>query len=68
MKFAVALIVVGGLFLLKNLELFDPFEWGIVWPSALIILGAWMIYRKRDFCGCGKPGCPVCSVGDFEKK
>jgi hypothetical protein len=44
---AYALIVLGIIFLLKNLGLLVAINWDLVWPIALIILGILMIYKKK---------------------
>lgn len=44
---AYALIVLGVIFLLKNLGLLVAVNWDLVWPIALIILGVIMIYKKK---------------------
>ncbi len=41
-----ALILVGIIFLLKNLGLIAGINWDIVWPVAVIILGAVMLFKK----------------------
>lgn len=44
---AVALIAIGGFFLLMNLGFFRWFSWGIWWPLVLIGLGVLMVSRRR---------------------
>jgi hypothetical protein len=42
-----ALIIVGAIFLLKNLGLLMAVNWDIVWPIVLIVIGILMLYKKR---------------------
>ncbi len=44
--FAVALIVIGALFLLLNIGAFSWFNWGGFWPVILIGLGAAILYGR----------------------
>lgn len=44
---AYALIIVGAIFLLKNLGLLAMINWDIIWPVVLIVVGALMIYKKK---------------------
>ena len=41
----IALILIGVLFLLKNLYLISFEVWGILWPSLIILLGFYMLAR-----------------------
>lgn len=41
------LVVVGMVFLLKNLGFISGDVWGIIWPSALIIFGLYLTLRCR---------------------
>ena len=43
----VALIVVGAVFLLKNLGIITGFAWEIVWPILVIAVGAVMIFKRK---------------------
>ena len=38
--FGVGLIAIGAIILLQNLGLFGSIRWDIVWPVALVVLGA----------------------------
>lgn len=38
--FGVGLIVVGTIILLQNLDVFGSIRWDIVWPAAIVALGA----------------------------
>ena len=42
----VALVLVGGLFLLKNTGLLPFIDWDVVWPVLLIALGVFFIVRR----------------------
>jgi len=42
-----ALIIVGAIFLLKNLGLLMTVNWDLVWPIVLIVIGILMLYKKR---------------------
>lgn len=43
----VALIVVGAVFLLKNLGVISGFAWDVVWPILVIVAGAVMVFRRK---------------------
>ncbi len=53
MNGGIILIVIGGVFLLKNMGLLEGIEWGILWPIILIVLGVNMILKKRHCATCG---------------
>lgn len=40
------LVIVGIVFLLKNLGIMPSIAWDIVWPIAIIVLGLTMIFKK----------------------
>lgn len=40
------LIILGGLFLLSNLGIITDNVWGIIWPTALILFGAWLLWGR----------------------
>ncbi len=46
--FAVVLIVLGAVFLLKNLGIMPGIQWEIVWPIVLIVLGISLLFKKRS--------------------
>lgn len=49
------LIVVGAWFLLENLGLLANLPTGTLWPVVIIVVGVWMVGRKRGYwCECGK--------------
>lgn len=41
-----ALVVIGAVLLLRNLNLLDWLDGKYVWPVALILLGVWLIVRR----------------------
>jgi hypothetical protein len=48
----VVLVVVGGIFLLRNFPFFDHYFWWfrhqighLLWPSVIIALGVFMVFR-----------------------
>ena len=41
------LVVVGVYFLLNNLNLLGLLRFDVVWPVLLILLGGWLIVRRR---------------------
>jgi hypothetical protein len=40
------LILLGGLFLLSNLGIITADLWGILWPTALILFGVWLLWGR----------------------
>ena len=47
--FGVALIVLGAIFLLKNLGLLAMVNWDIIWPIVLIAVGVAMMVKKKNW-------------------
>jgi len=45
--FGTALVVVGVIFLLKNTGLISGVAWDIIWPIALIVIGASLLFKKK---------------------
>lgn len=43
----VALVVIGAVFLLKNLGLIPGINWDLIWPLALLVLGVAMILKRK---------------------
>jgi len=43
----VALVIIGAIFLMKNLGIISGIAWDIFWPLALIVVGISMIFKKR---------------------
>jgi hypothetical protein len=41
-----ALVILGGLFLLGNLGVIKFDVWGVIWPTALILLGVWLLWGR----------------------
>jgi len=44
----IALIVIGGLFLLSNLDVFEMTRIARFWPAALVVLGVWMLKKHQE--------------------
>ncbi|MFA6918719.1 MAG: DUF5668 domain-containing protein [Patescibacteria group bacterium] len=47
MLFGAGLIIVGAIFLLKNLGIISGVAWGVVWPVVLIVAGLAIFFRKK---------------------
>ena len=47
MILGITLIVIGVIFLLKNLGILGAINWDIIWPIALIALGTLMVLKKK---------------------
>ncbi len=43
----VALVVIGGLFLLGNLDVFQLDRIARLWPAALVVLGVWLLRKHQ---------------------
>lgn len=41
------LVVIGIIFLLKNLGIMPDIAWDIIWPVILIVVGVTMIFKKK---------------------
>jgi len=41
-----ALLIIGALMLLDNLNIFWWFSWGRMWPLVLVGIGAWLLYDR----------------------
>jgi hypothetical protein len=44
----IALIVIGGLYLLGNLDVFDLRGIARLWPLALVLLGVWLLKNHQE--------------------
>ena len=44
----VALVVIGGIYLLGNLDVFDLHRIARLWPAALVVLGVWLLKKHQD--------------------
>lgn len=42
-------IIVGAVFLLKNMGIVSAAAWGLIWPLALIVAGAYMFWKKHQW-------------------
>jgi len=47
MFFGLLVLVIGVVFLLKNLGYISSSVWDIIWPTIIIIAGLAMIFRSR---------------------
>ena len=45
--FGAGLVIIGVIFLLKNLGIMPNIAWDIIWPIILIVIGATMIFKKK---------------------
>ncbi|MFA6526424.1 MAG: DUF5668 domain-containing protein [Candidatus Buchananbacteria bacterium] len=43
----IALIILGAIFLLKNLGILAGIQWDIIWPIVIIAIGIAMVSKKR---------------------
>ena len=76
MRAGLIVVLVGAVFLLKNLGLISGVEWSIIWPIIAIYIGIAMIARSRCWhCGVWHDGihlnkkgsCDCESCGDCGK-
>ncbi|MCD6270187.1 hypothetical protein J7J23_00185 [bacterium] len=49
MFFALLFILLGIVYLLKNLNIISVNSWGVIWPSVLIIIGIYMLLKERRY-------------------
>lgn len=47
MRFGIILVIVGLLAFLNNAGLLSAYTMSIVWPITLIVVGTWIILRRR---------------------
>ena len=45
--FGAALIIVGAIFLLKNLGIIEGVAWDIVWPIVVVVVGVMMVFKRK---------------------
>src|SRR5437762_12451897 len=43
-----ALVVIGGLYLLGNLDVFDLHRIAKLWPAALVVVGGWLLKKHQE--------------------
>ena len=62
MRLGLILILVGALYLLKNLQVIDMLAWNTLWPIIVILIGITLVGRKgyNSRCWCGK--CTECKA------
>lgn len=53
MKGGMILVIIGALFLLKNIGFLEGIDWDIIWPIAIIVIGLNMFFKKRHCLNCG---------------
>lgn len=57
--FGIFLIIIGGVYLLKNTGYLTQGAWDLVWPLALVSFGLYLVAKKHkhgglcEWCGCG---------------
>jgi Domain of unknown function (DUF5668) len=44
----IALVVIGGLYLLGNLDVFDLHRIARLWPVALVVVGVWLLKKHQE--------------------
>lgn len=44
----IALVVIGGLYLLGNLDIFDMRKIARLWPVGLVVLGVWLLKKHQE--------------------
>jgi len=49
MLFALIIILLGVIFLAKNLGIITTHTWGITWPCILILIGVWLLIMKYEW-------------------
>ena len=49
MFFALLFILLGIVYLLKNLNIISVSSWGVIWPSVLIIIGIYMLFKEHRY-------------------
>jgi len=49
MLFALIIILLGVIFLAKNLGIITAHTWGIAWPCILILIGVWLLIMRYEW-------------------
>ena len=44
----IALVVIGGLYLLGNLDVFDLRRVARLWPAVLVLIGVWLLKKHQE--------------------
>ena len=44
----IALVIVGGLYLLGNLDVFDLHRIARLWPAVLVVIGVWLLKKHQE--------------------
>lgn len=42
------LLIIGVVFLLRNLGFISADAWDIIWPAIIIAVGLWILFRKKN--------------------
>ena len=49
MLLALLFIILGVIFLLKNLGVVNTGVWELIWPIFLILVGVWIFWKKYEW-------------------
>jgi len=49
MYIAIAIIIIGAIYLLKNLGVISVNLWSIIWPILIILFGIALLIRKKKY-------------------
>jgi len=49
MLLALIFIFLGVIFLLKNLGVITAGVWSLAWPTFLILIGVWMLWKRYEW-------------------
>jgi hypothetical protein len=49
MLFALIVMLLGMLFLLRNLGIITAHAWSILWPSIIILIGFWLFFQRYEW-------------------
>ena len=49
MLFALIIILLGVVFLLRNLGVITTHIWSVLWPSIIILVGFWLLYKRYEW-------------------
>ncbi|MBX4198097.1 DUF5668 domain-containing protein [Candidatus Parcubacteria bacterium] len=65
MRLGFVVMLVGVLFLFKNVGLMSELQWDIIWPVIVLLIGISMVLRHS--CRCGRFDCMHCRGDGFKK-
>jgi hypothetical protein len=62
MQAGLIIILIGTLFLLRNVGVLFDMDWGLIWPLIVILLGLSMLKTdgKKGWCTCWGGKCDDC--------